>query len=417
MKLNVQRSRLFAIMIGTAVVSTVGSSLLTGCNVFRPGSKTPEYDAAKRDIESYMDQDGNYVRPEGLKGEKKKSSSAFASMIGLGEKPADKTGAREAYLEGDALFERAKNAPDDERYKLFEQAAKKYKAAGKLWKSSAMEQDALFMAGESYFFADKLPAAEDMYVRLIKEYPRTKFLDKTDQRRMEIALFYLRYDAADPQAFYELNFTDRRRPWNDTRRNGVRVLDKMRMDNPTGRQADDATMELANEAFRREDYLEAREKFEDLRITYPDSPHQFEAHFLGLKAAIETYQGAQYASEPLDEAEKLIKKLLKQFPNESKEHREFIDRAYAEIRYKKAERLHDQAAYRMARGENNSAKIYFDQILIEFSDTPFGEQAKASLETIAPLPGEPTRHFQWLATLFPESSRTRPLLEAKGDVK
>jgi outer membrane protein assembly factor BamD (BamD/ComL family) len=413
----VRRPKLIAILTGTVIGSFVGGTALTGCNVLRPSSKSPEYDSAKRDIESYMDQDGNYVRPEGLKGEKKKSSSAFSEMLGLGEKPADKAGAREAYLEGDKLFESAKNSEGDERFKLFEQAAKKYKSAAKLWKSSAMEQDALFMAGESYFFADKLPAAEDMYVRLIKDYPRTKFLDKTDQRRMEIALFYLRYDAADPQAFYELNFTDRRRPWNDTRRNGVRVLDKMRMDNPTGRQADDATMELANEAFRRENYLEAREKFEDLRVTYPDSPHQFEAHFLGLKSAIETYQGAQYASEPLDEAEKLIKKLLKQFPNESKEHREYIDRAYAEIRYKKAERLHDQAAYRIARGENNAAKVYLDQILVEFSDTPFADQAKASLAKIAPLPGEPTRHFQWLAEIFPESSRTRPLLEAKGDVK
>ena len=417
MKRHVRRPKLIAILTGTVIGSFVGGTALTGCNVLRPSSKSPEYDSAKRDIESYMDQDGNYVRPEGLKGEKKKSSSAFSEMLGLGEKPADKAGAREAYLEGDKLFESAKNSEGDERFKLFEQAAKKYKSAAKLWKSSAMEQDALFMAGESYFFADKLPAAEDMYVRLIKDYPRTKFLDKTDQRRMEIALFYLRYDAADPQAFYELNFTDRRRPWNDTRRNGVRVLDKMRMDNPTGRQADDATMELANEAFRRENYLEAREKFEDLRVTYPDSPHQFEAHFLGLKSAIETYQGAQYASEPLDEAEKLIKKLLKQFPNESKEHREYIDRAYAEIRYKKAERLHDQAAYRIARGENNAAKVYLDQILVEFSDTPFADQAKASLAKIAPLPGEPTRHFQWLAEIFPESSRTRPLLEAKGDVK
>jgi hypothetical protein len=71
----------------------------------------------------------------------------------------------------------------------------------------------------------------------------------------------------------------------------------------------------------------------------------------------------------------------------------------------------------MARGENNSAKIYLDQILVEFSDTPFAEQAKDSLETIATLPGEPERYFEWLASLFPESSRTRPLLEAKGDVK
>ena len=417
MNSHVRRPNLFALIVGTALGAFLSSTLLCGCSVLRPGTKTPEYDAAKRDIESYMDEEGNYVRPEGLKGEKKKSSSSVAKLIGLGEKPVDRAASRVAYLEGDALFEQAKNAEGNEKLKLFEKAAKKYKMAAKLWKSSAMEQDALFMAGESFFFAEKYPAAEDMYVTLIKDYPRTKFLDKTDQRRMEIALFYLRYDAADPEAFYELNFTDRRRPWNDTRRNGVRVLDKMRMDNPTGRQADDATMELANEAFRRENYSEAREKFEDLRVTYPDSPHQFEAHFLGLKAAIETYHGAQYASEPLDEAEKLIKKLLKQFPNESKEHREYIDRAYAEIRYRKAERLHDQAEYRMNRGENNSAKIYLEQLKEDFSDTPFVEQANNDLSRISTLPGEPTRYFEGLAKVFPESSRTRPLLNSKDDVK
>jgi len=413
----VRRSKKFTTAVGMVIAALAGTTFLAGCNVLNPGLKTPEYDSAKRDIESYMDQDGNYVRPEGLKGEKKKSSSSFSKMIGMGEKPANKEGARASYLEAHDLFIKATSAEGSERLNLFEQAGKKFKTAAKLWKSSAMEQDALFMAGESYFFAEKYPTAEDFYVRLSKDYPRNRFTDKSDQRRVEIARFYLQYDAVDPQSFYSLNFTDRRRPWNDTRRNGVRVLDVVRMDNPTGRLADDATMELANAAFNRGDYVEAREKYEDLRITYPDSEHQFEAHFLGLKAAIETYHGAQYASEPLDEAEKLIKKLLKQFPNESKEHREYIDRAYAEIRYKKAERLHDQADYRIKRGENNAAKVYLDQIVEDFSDTPFAEQAKSDLATVETLPGEPTRYFQWLAKMFPESSRTRPLLEAKGDVK
>ncbi len=65
---------------------------------------------------------------------------------------------------------------------------------------------------------------------------------------------------------------------------------------------------------------------------------------------METYQGPQYAVEPLDEAEKLIKRIMKQFPEQAKEHREYLNRGYAEVRYKKAERLFDQARYRMNRG-------------------------------------------------------------------
>lgn len=393
--------------------------LTTGCSIFRPNSKSlPEYDAAKSAIESYEDKEGNWVRPEGVKAEKKKNSAvsnAFAWVPGVAPKKADKPAARQAFLEGDALFEKAKNAEGDERVKLFKEAGKKYKSAAKNWQSSALEQDALFMAGESYFFAEAYPDAEDFYVRLVKEYPRTKFLDKADQRRMEIALYWLKYNEADPKAFYELNFTDRRRPWNDTGRHGVRVLEKVRLDNPTGRLADDVTMELASEAFRKGKFQEARDTFEDLRTTYPDSPHQFDAHFLGLKAALETYQGAQYAAEPLDEAEKMIKQITRQFPEEAKVHREFLNRAYAEVRYKKSERIFDQARYRMNRGENNAAKIYLDRLLTEYSDTPFGDKAREAKEKIVSKPGEPTRYFQWIADLFPENSKTKPLLESKAD--
>ncbi len=199
----------------------------------------------------------------------------------LSSQGGDKEASRKAFLEGDALFEQAKNAQGDERSALFRKAAKKYKTAAKEWPSSAMEQDALMMAGESAFFAEAYPDAEEFYVKLVKEYPRTKYLDKADQRRMEIALYWLKYDAADPQAFYELNYTDKRRPWNDTDGHGKRVLEKLRLDNPTGKLADDVTMELATEAFRKGKYQDARDTFDDLRRTYPDSPHQFDAHSSG----------------------------------------------------------------------------------------------------------------------------------------
>jgi outer membrane protein assembly factor BamD (BamD/ComL family) len=88
-----------------------------------------------------------------------------------------------------------------------------------------------------------------------------------------------------------MNFFDERRPWNDTAGHGRRVLDKMRMDSPTGRLADDATMELANAAFEKGRFQDAADLYSDLRSTYPDSKHQFDAHFLGLKATLEPIAG------------------------------------------------------------------------------------------------------------------------------
>ncbi len=356
-----------------------------------------------------------------LKGSKVKKrakspvSSSLAWIPGMAPKEPDKEASKGAFLEGDALFKKASAAEGEERRDLFREAEKKFKKAAKEWPSSAMEQDALMMAGESAFFAEDYPDAEEYYVKLVKDYPRTMYLDKADQRRMEIALYWLQYDATNHQEFWKINFTDHRFPWNDTDGHGERVLEKMRLDNPTGKLADDVTMELATNAFRQGKYQEARDLFEDLRITYPDSPHQFESHFLGLKASLETYKGAQYPQEPLDEAEKLIKQIVKQFPNQSKEHQEFLNRAYAEVRYKKAERLQDQATFRIKRGENNSAQFYLDQLLTEFSDTPFAETARIEKERISQLPGEPQRYFQWLNTLFPENSKTKPLLDSKED--
>jgi outer membrane protein assembly factor BamD (BamD/ComL family) len=403
----------------TLLVILLGGLIFpSGCSTFRPFSKLPEYDAAKRSVESYENENGDWVRPEGLKGEKRAKSpvsSSLAWIPGMAPKEADKEASRAAFLEGDTLFKKASTAEGEERRDLFRKAVKKFKKAANEWPSSAMEQDALMMAGESAFFAEDFPDAEEYYVKLVKDYPRTMYLDKADQRRMEIALYWLQYDATNHQEFWKINFTDHRLPWNDTDGHGERVLEKMRLDNPTGKLADDVNMELATNAFRHGKYQEARDLFEDLRITYPDSPHQFDSHFLGLKASLETYKGAQYPQEPLDEAEKLIKQIVKQFPNQSKEHQEFLNRAYAEIRYKKAERLQDQANFRIKRGENNSAQFYLDQLLTEFSDTPFAETARTEKERISQLPGEPQRYFQWLNKLFPENSKTKPLLDSKED--
>ncbi len=403
--------------ISKAVVlaAICAGGLLSGCSTLRPDpTASAEYRSAKNAIESYEDSEGNYIRPEGLRAEKKKNSLLKLPQVPFfGSKPEDHAKAREEYAKADEIFNQATNAQGDERKELFRKAAKQYKLSAKYWPSSALEQDAWLMAGESSFFAEDYPDAEDTYVKLFANYPRTRFEDLINKRRMEIGLYWIRHDRADHKPFYVVNFTDDTRPWNDTGNHGKRVLEKMRLDSPTGRLADDSTMELANNAFQKGNYEEAADLYEDLRTTYPDSPHQFDAHFLGLKAVMQTYQGYEYDGQALDRADKLLKQIQRQFPDQAREQEEYLRRTYAEIQYRRAERLMAAARYRMNREQNGAAIGYLNQIVSDYEETPFAEEARKELAQMGERPLDPERHFSWLADLVP---RTDPVSQIRSQV-
>ncbi len=408
----------------TVLLTAWSCCALTGCSLFRPDKdRLDEYDQASRDINSYEDKDGNFIRPEGLRADKRRTAPlpGFVKSIPyIGEKPIDKEKCNKIYAEADAVFESAKAANEEDRAALFRRAAKLYNEAGKYWVSSAREQDALLMAAESSFFAEDYTKAENYYTKLVKDYPRTRYLDLVDSRRMAISLYWLQVAETKKSPFQVVNLTDKKLPWSDVDGHGRRVLEHLRLDNPTGKLADDATMELANEAFKKNDYQTAADTYSDLRMTYPDSPHLFKAHFLGLKAIVETYQGAEYDASSLDEAEKLVKKIVRSFPKEAQEEQVYLNRIFAEIRYKKAERLWFQADYRMKKGENNAARGYLNDVLKDYSDTPFAEKATEALAKIEDRPGDPPQRFEWLANMFPESDKVKPLIavpEAKPDGK
>ena len=47
---------------------------------------------------------------------------------------------------------------------------------------SPIEQDAMFMLAESYFFGDRYIKARDAYDELVKEHPNTRYLDTVIDR-------------------------------------------------------------------------------------------------------------------------------------------------------------------------------------------------------------------------------------------
>ena len=386
-----------------------------GCSLFRPssppGSGTTSSPSDVRPV--------SFEEDEGVQKQDLTVEDFYPDRIGKTVKrmytaPPDKKVAKKTFDEADAIFRQATALPaGDERQKLFLEAGRKYLVAAERFPNSALEQESLFQAGECYVEAEYFWEANRSYERLVKAYPNNRYLDVVENRRYQIARYWLELGKSQPESFYAVNFFDQQRPWRDTKGHGLRVFDKMRTtDDPGGKLADDATLALGNEAFASGKFFKADEYYTDLRAHYHTSEHQFMAHFLGLKAKMKTYIGPEYSVAALDEGQKLIKHMRRAYPQEAEKEREYLDRAEAEIRYRKAEKLFHWAEYYDRRKEYRAAEHYYSRVIKEYDDTQFAQRSTSRLGEIDGLPPVPAQKLEWLVKLVPSSDKIQPMVDA-----
>jgi outer membrane protein assembly factor BamD (BamD/ComL family) len=340
-----------------------------------------------------------------------KLGGTFNKLIGRGPSQAD---AERLFKEADALHAEGSQLRDQNNLNAakpkFVAAAKKYHAAAKRFPKSSLEQNALYMSGESFFAADYYVKANERFEKLLKEHPNSRRLDDVQKCRFAIAQYWLDLYRQNPNQTYAINLLDKSKPRNGLFGHSMRVFDRIRLDDPTGKLADDATLALANAYFAEGRFDKADEYYTDLRKTFPSSEHQFAAHFIGLKSKLMSYSGADYSGAVLDESEKLIDTLRKQFPVESEKERDYLARSRAEVRYRQAEREWTTAQYFDRKAEYGSAKFYYAIIMNDFPDTPFAQKTRERVVEIGGFPEVPEQRFEWLVDLFPREEDAKPLI-------
>ena len=131
------------------------------------------------------------------------------TLVGKGENPEK---ARALYATAEGKYQEASHAEGAERKQLYLAAAKAFKDAADRWPDSAMEIDAMFLSGESFFFADQYPKANNQFEALLKKYPNSRYLDLIEARRFSIAEYWLKHHQDHPQPSLIANLTDRSRP-------------------------------------------------------------------------------------------------------------------------------------------------------------------------------------------------------------
>ncbi len=318
--------------------------------------------------------------------------------------------ARQSYVLGDQAF----------RAKKFKEAAQQFETAVSRGPHAQIEQDAMFMRAESYFFADDYIHARDAYDELVKEYANTRYMDTVIDREWKIARYWEEKDAE--YHHYELtpNATDKTRPWFDTIGHAIKTYESIRLNDPTGPRADDAIMATANIYFRYGQFEEADYNYTLLRKEYPRSELQFEAHLLGLQAKLRKYQGQDYDGAPLEEAKTLVKQLNSQFSGRlSKEEKDRLGTVEGQLNMEIASRDYRMAAYYDYKEDYGAAKFYYAQVIKKYPNTEVAKKATDRVASIKDLPDEPPKKLAFLIDKLPENrERTRvariPELQNKG---
>ncbi len=289
----------------------------------------------------------------------------------------------------------------------YEEAIRLSKKAAKKHKESSLGEEAQFYLSESYFELGQFAKAQDAYAQLFEDYPSTRFVEPATRRLFAIAREWL--EISDPIAKNEIrqvsgerivedsepaqpprdptlrvrvlpNFHDRTRPIFDTQGRALECLKSIWMNDPTGPLADDALMLTATYYQRHDSYVEADRYFEILREEYPDSPHLEEAFLLGSHVKQMSYQGAYYEGRELEGARKLKEQSLQLFP--ASQQRQVLRKDLQRLYLLEAERSWSKIDYYRKKRRPRAVAIACIQLLSEYPDTHFADDARATLKTI-----------------------------------
>ncbi len=281
-------------------------------------------------------------------------------------------------------------------------AAKEFWTAAWRWPDSVLEEDALHLAGECYYFAGDYPNAMKCYQKLIIKYQHSPHLD-TDVRRLFAIGRYWEKEAL--RGVSSINMSEKSRPTFDTFGWAKKAYETIFINDPNGPISDDAVMALAEAYLKRgkyqgdDNYDQAAYYFKYLRENFPLSKHVAKAHELELHSRTSAYMGAEYNSKTLDEAGKLAEVTLRQFGNELGEDKDEVVAIKEGVVQRQAEREWVLGQHYDKKKYYGSARIYYEKLIDQYPQTAYAEKARKRLDEISDKPAQPSK-FEFIQKAF-----------------
>jgi outer membrane assembly lipoprotein YfiO len=279
----------------------------------------------------------------------------------VGPTGAVKDSPEEQLAFGQAFFER----------KEYDRAIKEFRKLLKAYKESREAAEAQYYLGRCYEEDGDYYRAFLEYRKTVQTYPSTKRFEEILEREYQIGNYFL---AGKKRKFFG---TAAIIPARDK---AVEVFQAIVDDGPFSEHGQLAQYKLGLAHMGLGDYEAAVTAFEQVIARYPDSPLVDDARFQIAQASLKGTFKVGYDQSPTALAAQELAAFVREYP-ESDLHQQAAARL-KELRERQAQHEFEVGRFYERCKRTTSARVYYETIVTEFTDTAWAPQAAARLQVI-----------------------------------
>lgn len=160
----------------------------------------------------------------------------------------------------------------------------------------------------------------------------------------------------------------------------IEIFKKVVKNSPYGEGIDEVYYKLGITYRKKGDYRRAKESFNNLIKNFPNSPLADKAEYQAAHCAFKFSLDPSYDQKATDEAITEFKQFVEENPDSklSKNAKEKL----GELNNKRAKKIFDVAVFYEKQGKENSAAIYYEEVVKKYPNTKWGSKAVEKLTVI-----------------------------------
>ena len=286
----------------------------------------------------------------------------------------------------------AKDTPDQQyewamqfyQQKNWDRAIDEFSKLPEVFPNSRLAAEGVYFVGQSQEQKGDIAKAADAYQKLVDKYPYSDRIKDAIKREFEIAGRFGNGEKIKVAGIPTFSGRDK----------AIELYMHIVKNAPYGTYGDQAQFQIGEVHKSIGDYDEALKAYRAVIDDYPNSDLVPKAKYQIAYASMLASKSARYNDETSQKAIDEFKNFKDAYPQNAQSVE--ADESIKALRAKKAMSGYETAAFYDKQGRLTSAKVYYQEVITKFPETPAAGMAQKRLEDLVKNPGESAKPKKFL---------------------
>ena len=285
----------------------------------------------------------------------------------------------------------AKDTPEDQfawglrffEMKDWDRAIEEFEKLPEVFPNSRLAAEGVYYAGLSWEEKGNTAKAADAYQKLINKYPYSDRIKDAIRQEYEIA-----NEFASGGKIKVLGV-----PALPGQEKALELYRHIVKNAPYGTYGDQAQYMMGEVYKKQGEFEEAQKAYQSVVDEYPNSELVTKAKYQIAYCSMQASKQSQYSDDSAQRAIEEFQDFKETFPADQKSVE--ADESIKALRAKKAKTAFDVAAFYEDRKKWNSAKVYYQEVVTKYPETPSAKEAKKRINEILKKEGYAPSSKSW----------------------